>query len=491
MKSSLILCKIVAATTASTISFLNILAIPAYSQDVQGGIIQKILLGDISVSNVRAALIQALEKLQETTRTAGDETRKTGDSLEKNGKNIVKEIDEKFGNRADILIRRLDDSERKFMQDVGKTIVVTNQASKELIEGSGKQARLTLSEADILAYNTSYSLPCRAKVPRIVYVADTPIIVGDQLPAVRIRGNFLDQGKLYEANINGISSKVLARGANELTLEIPDSVLDSVTTPQLFQISIKTQQTTYVPLICIPRVTDVPSPIQTTVQLQPQKTISVDAMIGGNYIVRKSPETKTETAEFPQPKEHVIDDNCGINETRRREYLIPQGWSIQDVRFNGPFSTGGSSYKEGIDIYPGKVVVRVRLIGKGYRTVHDPVFGEVLYKDCNGRGWLDFSVTMIGTKSTTQTFDPQTITITDESQSIQGTPGQQSFVVRHSMAGRSLPEAAWRYTLKINRKIGRKIMPPIVLSDQIQTDLATSTTTTMNDGTLSIQVGNP
>ena len=485
------LIRIVAATAASSISFLNLLAIPAYPQNEIPGILQQILLGDISVSNVRAALIQALEKLQESTRTAGDEARKTGDSLEKNGKNIVKEIDERFGNRADILIRRLDDSERKFIQDVGKTIVLTNQASQDLVLKTGEQARLTLFEADILAYNTSYSLPCRPKVPRLVYVADTPIIVGNQLPAVRLKGNFLDQGKLYEAKINGISSKVVARAANELTLEIPDSVLDSVSAPQLVQVSIKTQQTTYIPLICIPRVTDVPSPIQTAVELQPQKTVSVDATIGGNYIVRKPPETKTENAEFPQEREHVIDENCAINETRRREYLVPQGWTIQDVRFNGPFSANGGSHKEGIDIYPDKVVVRVRLKGKGYRTIREPFTGAILYRDCNGRGWLDFSITMIGTKSTTQTFDPQTIVITDERQAIQGSPGQTSFVVRHSMAGRSLPEASWRYTLTVNRQIGRKVMPPIVLSDQLQTHLPTSTATTMNDGTLSVQIGNP
>jgi hypothetical protein len=490
MKFSFLWRKLVVVTTVSAISVLPILSMPSYPQDTGGGIIQQILLGDISVSNVRAALIAALEKLQETTRTAGSETRKTGDSLERNGRNLIKEIDDKFGNRANIIIRKLDDSERKFMQDVGKTIVLTNKASKELIDGSGNQARLTLFEADILAFNTTYSLPCRIKSPRVVYVVNTPIVIGDQLPAVKIRGNFLDQGRLYIATIDGTITKVLARSANEIILEIPDSILDSITAPKLSQISIKTQQTTYFPLICIPRITDIASPLQTTVELQPQKTISFESMIDGNYILRKPPETKTDTAEFPQSAVNVIDNDCGINETRRVEYPVPSDWSIQDVKYS-EHSAGGSSYKEGIDIYPDKVVVRARLIGKGYRIVREPITGAILYKNCNGRGWLNFSIIMIGKKSTTQTFEPQTISMPQERQSIQGALGQTSFVVRHSMAGRSLPEASWRYTLTINRKIGRKVMPPIVLSDQIQTDLGTNTATTMNDGTLSVQIGNP
>ncbi len=490
MKFSLFIRRSAAVAAASTFAILNSFAVPVYSQDDQGGIIQRILLGDISVGNVRAALIQALEKLQETTRTAGDEARKTGDSLEKNGKNIIKEIDDRFGQRADTLIRRLDDSERKFMQDVGKTIVLTNQASKELVKGMGEQARLTLYEADILAYNTSYSLPCRSKVPRIVYVANTPVIVGDQLPVVKIRGNFLDQGKLNGATINNVSSKVLARGANELTLEIPASVFESVVAPQLYQVSINTQKTTYVPFICLARLADAIPPLQTTIELQPQKIVSVDSVIGGNYILRKPPVTTTETAEFPQQRVNVIDENCSINETRKVDYAIPQGWSIQDVK-QTIFSANGGSYIEGVDIYSDKAVVRVRLIGKGYRIVREPITGAILYKNCNGRGWVNFAITMIGKKETIQSFDPQTITIPDESQSEQGAPGQTSFMLRHSMGGRSLPEASWRYALTLKRKIGLKTMPPIILSDQIQTNLQTDTTTMMNDGNLSIQVGNP
>lgn len=448
------------------------------------GILQNSLLGDLSIGEVRKLLLDVLDRFNSSLRDAGTEIRTSGNSLEANAKDIIKEIDQKFGNRLDRTIKQLNAIEKAFFEDVGRTIQATENSIIAIQKNAGEEARQTIFEADILAYNSSYSLPCRNKIPRIVYATPNQVIVKNDDPFVKIRGNFLNIGSEAKVFVDEVETKVIARSSDEISLQIPDSILNDVSDVKLSSISLALYQTTVTPVICSAKNSLMENPLQISVKLTPQIVYQVEGFIEGSYASITPESTKENVQDFPQGFREIIDEDCTINETRRVEYSIPDGWEIIDKKYT-ELSSRGSSYLEGIDFTGNRAVVRIRLIGK-YTSVRDPVLG--IGKDfCDSRGSLKYDLTLVGRQ---QISTPEIVTrvaLPRETFKITGSPGQTTFAdIRHLSANAGLRDAEWYYTATVIGTVGRKIVPPV----QINTNLPTEAnlTSKMENGILSISI---
>jgi len=131
----------------------------------------------LTVGAVRQGLNEALVGVQNAMVTAGSEGRALGNSLQANVQNVISDIDSRLGKRLEYTFDKLDDTERQFMVDSRDLIFRTRAASAALAGVIGDESRRTIGEADIAAYNATYSLPCRTQVPRVVYWLPTKTIV--------------------------------------------------------------------------------------------------------------------------------------------------------------------------------------------------------------------------------------------------------------------------------------------------------------------------
>ncbi|EAZ91990.1 hypothetical protein [Crocosphaera chwakensis] len=449
------------------------------------GILQNILLGDISIAEIRKLLLDSLERLSSVIKDAGGEFREVGDSLENNANKVIKEIDKTFGNRLDKTIRQLNETEKKVFEDIGRVIQENENATEAIIKGAGKEARRAIFEGDIAAYNSLYSLPCRNKIPRIVYIEPDEVIVNNDDPFVKIRGNFLDIGSESKVKVDGIETNIIARNNNEIAIAIPEKILNNLDDSKLLSISLTLYKTTVIPVVCWARDSIINSPLQTSVKLTPQVKYNIEGYIEGNYEKITPEEVKEDIQNFPQRRTKVIDENCGVNETIRRDFLIEKGWEIIDKTFTEISANCGTSL-EGIDFQGNRAVVRTRLKGCGYTTVRGP-FGAILYKDCNGRGWHEYDLTLIGRRRTIIPEKRERISLPKETFNISGTSGQTTFTdIRHTSANTNLRDDNWYYTATIKGTRGRKQISPVQVNTNLPT--AVNVTSKMENGILSIRI---
>lgn len=188
----------------------------------------------LTVLAVKGALEESIQSMREALASTTHDIQSIGNSLQANAQNVILDIDRSLGSKLEYTFSRLDASELRLMEDAQALTEKMRLATNSILTNTGEEARKTIVEADIAAYNASYSLPCRDAKPRIVASFPARLIAGRDSPKMTLRGNFLKQGPEPIVTINNIESRILERLDTALSIEIPQSIIDSAPDGELF-----------------------------------------------------------------------------------------------------------------------------------------------------------------------------------------------------------------------------------------------------------------
>jgi hypothetical protein len=194
-----------------------------------------------TVLAVKSALEDALSSFNTSISTADSEVRSTGDlnslgvgvdaptSLTEDVQNVLSDLNSGLGGRLDSALDKLSTRQLQLVQDAqpltkqlrAAAVAAPNRTDSALeiqsveselaIRRMGKEVRRTIYEADITAYNASYSLPCRDQIPRTFYVTPNQIWVGAGDDVVKVHGNFLDLGTVARAEVDSVPAHIVYR----------------------------------------------------------------------------------------------------------------------------------------------------------------------------------------------------------------------------------------------------------------------------------------
>lgn len=403
----------------------------------------------LTIFAVKTALEDALKAFSNAINTAGNEVRSTGTSLTTNAQNVITDINGQLGTRLQSTVGQLSGAQRQLADDAILLTRQVQQASIAVATQTGEQARQTIADADITAYNASYSLPCRDQSPRIVYATPSSLRRGTGTPEVRLRGNFLDIGDAPAITVDGKPAKLISRSRNELVLSIPSEVLAKLTDARSVPISVPAQEArrTNFWVHCYDRTVAVSPPLSQTVLLRPELTYTVTGSIGGVYDV-----FEPWSGKFHYEKS---DNDCGANYDDHQQFCAPAGYSLNPaVAPTVSVNSANCNSSVGSPQIAGDrcVTVPAHLGGCGYDNL-------VFAKNCEGRGWFNYDVTVTARKATSTAFVAFPFSLA----SADGT--QRSFQAVHPAAAGNPPNAVWRYSVGVEVREGTRLLQTISAGD--------------------------
>ena len=389
----------------------------------------------MAIGAVTTALNQALDGFKSTLETAGGELRGSGNSLQANAQNVLRDIDSTFKNNLNLTFDRMDAQQRALYRDAQALTRQIQTATKDLTEKTGDQARRTIGEADITAYNASYSLPCRTQTPRIVYVATPRLRVGRDAPEIVVRGNFLDRGT-GPARVNGKAAQVIARSSTEARVRVPEEVWSKVSTEGSVSVEIPGEELKRTNFLLFCPTSRKGQALQGAVVLAPRRNVLIAAWVQPSALVE---ETTPDNRRYDSGKP----GDCGINTDVTQQQCAPQGWtvkafSLSDTSANtgcgssvGPASASGSSC----------VIVSGRVRGCGWGVSFLGI------RDCKGRGWSAHTLNMTLARDVRQPQTRQDFTADGSDQS--------SWSFRYVTAS-ELRSPMWSYAARVEVREGNR-----------------------------------
>src|SRR5208283_179597 len=258
-----------------------------------------------TVLAVRDLLQTALDGLDNTIKSAGGEVKSAGDSLQANAQNVIADINATLGSKLNLTFDKLDKQEQQLVADAQLLTKQINVATNSVINNAGAQARFAIAEADITAYNTSYSLPCRDQTPRFVYAQPAEIRVGADRPEIKIRGNFLAFGDAPQVTVGDTPGSIIARSDNEMLVQIPQKVLDGINVERSVAVSATpyAQRRTNLWVYCYSSTKKLDHPLSVATVLKPKVSIMIVGTIHGTVDMPHS-------VDEPYAFDNGTGDNC-------------------------------------------------------------------------------------------------------------------------------------------------------------------------------------
>jgi hypothetical protein len=189
-------------------------------------------VGALTVLGVKDALVSTLQEFRQALNEATQDAKSVGNSLQANAQNVIRDIDVMLGKKLAYTFDRLDAQERRLADDAERLTALIRDSTEALTRKNYERARVLIADADILAYNTSYSLPCRTTRPRIIAISPNVLNSDDEAPVVRIRGNFLMQGEGLSIKVDGTAAELQQRSDNEIAFLIPQIVMQKARNKQ-------------------------------------------------------------------------------------------------------------------------------------------------------------------------------------------------------------------------------------------------------------------
>lgn len=191
------------------------------------GVVQTQDVSGLAVGAVIAQLRLLVSDLANLAQTVGGETRATIVQLEGSTAQLAAEMDERFKNRLNESVDRLEGLERRMVQGAVTVINQTTAAANQLRAGAEQSAFATLQEANISSYEALSELPCNVKerVPRLVYTTPRSFrIWADEARTIELkaRGNFIDSFGSVRTTVNGVPADAKAT-RNDLVVILPDT----------------------------------------------------------------------------------------------------------------------------------------------------------------------------------------------------------------------------------------------------------------------------
>ena len=401
----------------------------------------------LTVGAVSSALQDALAGFNLAIATAGAEARSTGASLAGNAQNVITDLDRQLGNRLSTSIEQLSGIERQLADDA---ILLTRQvraASVAVATLTAEEARRTIADADITAYNASYSLPCRSLTPRIIYSWPRDIRRGREPAEIHLKGNFLDVGKTPVVTVDGVAAEVIGRSRNDLTVRIPPKVMAAIVNPRSVQVAANLEENrrTNLWLYCHERIASMPVALTAAQLLRPELGYKVSVQVSGVFDALEPISTTTTYRRIDNNHEASFDDNRQI--CLPADYVLnpaaPTVLVINSLNCNSSVGT---------PVIAGErcVVVPAHLGGCGVKRV----LGAVV--DYKGRGWFDYDVTLNGVRKVPATIAAQQFDM------VSPEGAQRSFSAAHPDAGKNLLNPRWQYTATVQVNEGDQLVRTIV-----------------------------
>jgi hypothetical protein len=350
----------------------------------------------IPVAAVLGELNNMITQLSNLVGQVGGETRSAILGMQTSASQLLSEANQALGDKLDKTLADLDQKELRIAEDAQAIAQQMKIAVDQINAGALDTAERTLFEADILAWNTSYSLPCRDKPARLVYPAvrkmriwreeSSPASPADGLPGgaellIPVRGNFLALGKPGVSVRIGASStvhpaEIRGLNQNELTVVVPAAAvkeLQAIKRPSRLFIAaslpvckIKGEQTSVV------------------------AEIGVDVLPPLTYALATS---VTPVGTMPSVGQKVFSfyergsDSCNDRYRADRIYSVGPPAQVTDWKVSINNQNGNSYLIRSVGSGPYSVLVEAMIGGNG----RDCFLGIC---NCKGRGWLGYNLSV-------------------------------------------------------------------------------------------------
>ncbi|WP_095991164.1 hypothetical protein [Cystobacter fuscus] len=388
----------------------------------------------LTIGAVSNALSNAITDFKSSLETVGGEVRGVGNSLQANAQNVISDIDRVFGRNVNLTFDRMDAQQRALYRDAQALTRQVRDATTALATKTGDELRRTIAEADISAYNISYSLPCRTQTPRIVYVATPRLRLGRDTPEITIRGNFLDWPAASEVTVDGTPARVIARSAGELRVAVPDAIVGAITAERSVALRVPAEnRKRKIFLFC--STTKERLELQASATLVPRRQVSISAWIKPTTLVA---ETRKQLHNYDSGKS----GDCDINTDVSQQVCAAEGWQVSDITHFAETGKNCGSNAGPPNVSGARCVhVPARLRGCGYRKY-------LGVKECKGRGWLSWDMSVGLTRDVRQDAQLQSFTVNAEGQS------SWSF---HYKPSENLRGPTWSYGARVQVAEGNKI----------------------------------
>jgi hypothetical protein len=429
----------------------------------------------LTVLSVKSALEGAITEFRKAMNEATNNLQSLGNSLQANAQNVVLDIDRTIGSKITLTFDRLDASELRLMEDAQALTRQVQQATQQVISKAGDEARRTIVEADIAAYNASYSLPCRSAPPRVVASFPAQITVGRSVANVQLRGNFLRQGDI-KAVVNGQQARILERLDTALTVEVPRTVLQGVTDdPVSAQVVVQgLERVERSPRLwglfgCGEKKSIVAeSPISLSIIEPPYHFEMVGALHFEHTASR-------EEAEPAQRFSRTGSDRCDDDSRADQQWCVATG-TLARASVSGVSANCNSGYEGNVPSGDRCVLVRGKVAGCG---ANRGPFNAWL--GCRGRGWLTYDIQLV------RKIDFQDRTAETQIER-RAQPGAASFAF-NMPAATGLVNPQPRYNVVVELKQGRKLVSSNTVSHANPN--ANGITSRVNGGVLAIESSLP
>lgn len=433
--------------------------------------------GPLTVGLVRQTLLDSIGKLDTTLANATGNLKAAGFSLEGNARGLISDIDARLGSKLDYTFDRLDKTERRLMEDAQTLIEKLEISAQAVIGETSKAATKIIGDADILAYNTLYSLPCRSQVPRLVYATPEILHSGYTLPEVTLRGNFLDLGAEPVVTVDGAAARVLGRTANTLHLQLPSSVFPGNRKSHSVTIKLRpTELRKRCLLGVLPKENKQPlsRDLTMSVLLHPPTTAVISATL--TPIVGR-----LETISTPYELNVGTGNDCDGNFDATRTFCLPDGWGGRLVignPYSGPHvrSANGKGGIQSTNLAGDRCIrIEARVIGNGYDNYY-------LVKDCKGRGWLHYSGDLHGEREI-QVDGPASLSTAEGV-----IPVRTNFILPYQGDLGPLKASEWRYSARLDLYRGDAVPIRTIEVSNVDPNVA-GLTSRMESAALHIDLG--
>lgn len=398
----------------------------------------------LTVLAAKSALEGAIGELRRALADTTNDLRSLGNSLQANAQNVVLDVDRMLGSKISLTFDRLDATELRLMEDVEALTKQVQTATSQIVSKAGDEARKTIVEADIAAYNASYSLPCRSAPPRVVASFPARLTARRSAAVLQLKGNFLRQGNVSVA-VNDRPARVVERLDTSLTVELPAELLDSVKDDEVIASATVSglERIERAPRLwglfgCgESRSVVTEKPIGLSI-IEPPYHFNLAGTLRYDY---------TATRDVTEPEQQFSrtgSDQCDDNSRADEQWCVTSG-TLANAQVRDVGANCNSGYEGTLPSGDRCVLVRGKVAGCG--ATRGP-FNAWL--GCKGRGWLNYKI-QLARRETFQASMP------DSQVTRNGAPGTWSFAIdMPNPSGLTSPLA--RYNLTLNLMQGRKVV---------------------------------
>jgi hypothetical protein len=404
----------------------------------------------LTVLAAKSALEGAIAELRKALADTTNDLQSLGNSLQANAQNVVFDVDRTLGSKINLTFDRLDATELRLIEDVQTLTKQVQTATSQIVSKAGDEARKTIVEADIAAYNASYSLPCRSASPRVVASFPARLIARRSAAVLQLKGNFLRQGNV-SVTVNDRPARVVERLDTSLTVELPSEVVNSVKDDEVVASAIVNglERIERAPRLwglfgCgESRYVVLEKPIGLSI-IKPPYYLSMIGTLRYDY---------TATRDVVEPEQQFSrkgSDQCDDNSRADQQWCVTAGTlanvQVRDVRANC-----NSGYEGTVPSGDRCVLARGKVAGCG---ANRGPFNTWL--GCKGRGRLNYKIQL----TRQETFQAST----QDSQVMRtGAPGTWSFAVdMPNPAGLKSPLP--RYNVSLNLMQGRNVISTFAIT---------------------------